>query len=172
MKKIMCLTLFLICFFQVWCENKGKDDVIEYFNNNYQDFENIKSYLSGVDFYFSCLNRCNIKSNTWEYLHIDNLHLSYGRGSEKFETMPILYQEYFQRLSNLFSWEMKWIQSNKNFLRFSLKNSSFFIVYILPENVDGYDKCFDMEKYFWNITGNWYYSFHDYDVCEGNKKES
>lgn len=37
MKKIMCLTLFLICFFQVWCENKGKDEVIEYFYDNFID---------------------------------------------------------------------------------------------------------------------------------------
>ena len=78
-------------------------------------------------------------------------------------------KEFFSGLNTLFTWKMRWLMYDLNELSFSLENSLFFIVYLSPQQVKIYDKCSDEEGYFWNITWNWYYSFHEYDICERNK---
>ena len=162
------LLLVIIILFLQWCGYKNKEEVINYFFIHSGDFENIRNYFRGSNKYFSCIDNCNMKNLTWEYIYIYS-GLSYWRASHAFEEMPLDYKNYIEWLSWLFTWEIRWIDNNEKFLRFWLNDSLFFIVYLYPQQVKIYDKCSDEEGYFWNITWNWYYSFHEYDICERNK---
>lgn len=164
MKKILFLTLFgLFTLILSWCGYKTRDEVIKYFNDNYDDFENIRNYLSW-DIYFTCSNTCDMVDNKWEHIYIYNV-ASYWRLSEDFREMPLEYRNYIEPLKSLFTWEMRWIDINKKYLSVWLNKSAFSVLYIEPQEVENYDKCSDDEKYFWNITWNRYYDFFDYDFC-------
>ena len=163
MKRIMCLILFFICFFQIGCTYKSKDDVIEYFNNNYQDFENIQKYVfENEDRYFSFsfldINWPWDFVYLWKQWQVDSFH---------FKELSDDRKEYISGLVVLETGEIRGIlHTIPNTLSIWLKDSVFSVEYIKPEVLSTFEiDCSNVSDPFGNITWNWYYSFYDYDIC-------
>lgn len=135
---------------------KDKDQMVEYFNKNYDNFDDIQRYLSGSNFYFGCWDVCVQKDyNSW-YINIGN---SPNIKRIKFSSLSGNKKQYIKELSDLFTIETTQIYNETNHIYIGTDNSLFWIIYRKGLDIKNYYWYTWDNYYFGNLTGNWYYSF-------------
>lgn len=162
MKKILFLTLFgLFTLILSWCGYKTRDEVIQYFNDNYDDFENIQYYMQLNWLYFDCYVWCkNIVSWSDKFIYL--WHSIYWN-LFKFSELSWHIKQYIVNMAEMLSGDIVSVWYNPhNHSHFGLKDSLFSIEYLLPDQIKNYYWYTENENYFWNITWNWYYDFDTY----------
>ena len=169
MKKILSCSLLIFFSLLIGCEmTKSKEEVIEYFNDNYQAFENIQKYIfEHENIYFSLWH--STLDNTEDYVYL------WRRGEWKnIKVANLSYEikQYLEKIWQFFKGEILDISHTiPDYLNISLKNSHFEIVYLKKGTTDKMETCAAYDDSWGNITWNWYYRYYEYYTCEKNKKE-